>query len=48
MTPKVNRTPRNNPSILVRNVPSDPDSDPSLSYSFVLDSSNPSDDEYYK
>ena len=48
MTPKGNHTPRNNPPNLVSNVPAEPDSDPSLSYYSLSDSSDSSDGEYYK
>ena len=48
VTPKVNPTPCNNPPNPVPNVPADPDSDPSSSYYYFLDSSDSSDDEYSK
>ena len=48
MTPKLNPTPRNNPSNPVLNLPADMDSDTSSSYYYSSDSSDPSDDNLYK
>ena len=48
VTPKGNIKPRNNPPNPVPNVPSDTDSDPSLSDYSPLGSSNSSYDDYYK
>ena len=48
VTARVNTKPRKNPPNPVPYVPIDPNSDPSLSDSSLLDSSDSSDDEYYK
>ena len=48
MTPKGNPIPHNNPPNMVPNIPTDTVSDPSLSDSSLLDSSDSSDDEYSK
>ena len=48
MTTKLNPKPRYYPPNPVTNVPYDPDSDPSFSDSSLSDSSDSSDDEYYK
>ena len=46
-TPKVNPTPRNNPTNPVPNVPANTDSDPGLSDSYLYNSSDSSDYDYY-
>ena len=48
VTPKLNHTPRNNPPNTVPNVPTDLDSDSTLSYSSSLDPYDSSDNKYYK
>ena len=48
MTPKGNPTPRNNPPNTVTNVPSDPDSYPTLLDYSSLDSYDSSDNDYSK
>ena len=48
VTPKVIPNTRNNPPNLVLYVPAEPDSEPSFSYSSLSESSDSSEDEYYK
>ena len=48
VTPKGNLKPRKNPNNLVTNVPIEPDLDPILLDYSSSDSSESSDDEYYK
>ena len=48
MTPKGNPKPRKNPTNMVPSVPADPDSDPSFSDSSLSESSDSSDEDYYK